>query len=123
MAEAGKTACAQFSVRFSLNTSKEITMKYSILLAALLATLGLTACERTVVTPAPAVVTVPGPAGPSGATGATGAAGETGSGTTGATGATGATGYSGATGDTGATGAKGTKGETGGDTLVIVPQK
>ena len=68
-------------------------MKYSILLAALLATLGLTACEKTVVTPAAS--TVPAPAG---ATGATGARGSTGS--TGAPGATGSTGEPGKTGDT-----------------------
>ena len=59
-------------------------MKYSILLAALIATLGLTACEKTTVNPpaavvpAPAVVVVPGPPGPAGATGAVGATGSTG---------------------------------------------
>ncbi len=84
-------------------------MKYSILLAALVATLGLTACERTVVTPTPAVVTVPGPAGPAGATGSTGSTGSTGY--TGATGATGSSG--GAPGATGATG----------DTVIVVPAK
>lgn len=74
-------------------------MKYSILLAALLATLGLTACEKTVVTPA---AVVPGPAG-----------------------ATGASGSTGMTGSTGATGAEGNKGEPGktGDTVVVVPAK
>jgi hypothetical protein len=84
-------------------------MKYSILLATLIATLGLTACERTVVAPAPAptVVAVPGPAGPSGATGATGDTGI-------AVGIPGPTGATGATGDTG---------KTGGDTVIIVPQK
>ena len=76
-------------------------MKYSILLAALIATLGLTACEKTVVTP-PATSSVPGPAG-----------------------ATGATGAMGSSGSTGATGAMGGKGETGktGDTVVVVPAK
>lgn len=69
-------------------------MKYSILLAALMATLGLTACEKTVVTP-PATSSAPAPAG---ATGATGAMGKTGS--AGATGATGSTGETGKTGDT-----------------------
>ncbi len=65
------------------------------LLAALLAVATLTACEKTVVNPAPTVVTptvevpvavpgpavavpVPGPAGAPGAAGATGAAGEKG---------------------------------------------
>ena len=52
-------------------------MKYSILLAALIATLGLTACEKTVVTP-PATSSVPGPAGATGATGAMGSSGSTG---------------------------------------------
>ena len=49
-------------------------MKNSLLLAALIATFGLAACEKTVVTPpvAAPVVVVPGPAGPAGATGATG---------------------------------------------------
>lgn len=73
-------------------------MKYSILLAALLATLGLSACEKTVVTPAAS--TVPGPAG-----------------------ATGATGAMGSTGSTGAEGSKGEAGKTGGDTVVVVPAK
>ena len=55
-------------------------MKKSLLLAALIVTFGLAACEKTVVTPpatAPVVV-VPGPAGPAGATGATGSTGATG---------------------------------------------
>ncbi|HLA41261.1 MAG TPA: hypothetical protein VJ417_14765, partial [Candidatus Glassbacteria bacterium] len=93
-AEAGKTVCAQFRAHFSLKFRKT-SMKYSILLAALVATLGLTACDRTVVTPPPAVVTVPGPAGPAGEAGSTGA--------TGSTGSTGSTGYTGATGSTGST--------------------
>jgi hypothetical protein len=139
----------KFDVRF-LFTSK-VPMKHSLLLAALVAMLGLTACEKTTVTPPAAapVVVVPGPAGPAGATGATGSTGSTGStvavpGATGATGATGAsgndgatgskgstgsTGYTGATGETGATGAtgaegsKGDTGKTGGDTVVVVPAK
>lgn len=117
--------------------SQRITMKYAILLSALVATLGLVACERTVVAPPAAVVTVPGPAGPAGATGATGtdgAKGATGAGVgipgpTGATGATGATGSTGSTGFEGAAGATGATGDTGktgrtgatGDTVVIVP--
>ena len=87
-------------------------MKYS-LLAALLAVLSLSACEKTTVVPAPAnntptpvviqpteTVPVPGPAGAPGATGNTGAAGVT-----------------------GAEGAPGAKGETGGDTVIVVPEK
>lgn len=74
-------------------------MKYALLSAALLATLGLAACEKTVVSPpTPAVVAVPSPAvvavpGPAGAPGAMGAPG-----------------------------ADGAKGKDG-DTLVIVPAK
>jgi len=53
-------------------------MKYSILLAALIATLGWAACEKTTVTPAAApVVVVPGPAGPAGAAGEKGEKGDT----------------------------------------------
>lgn len=62
-------------------------MKYALLSAALVITLGLAACERT-------VVTQPGPTGATGATGSTGS-----SGSSGATGATGATGAAGKTGD------------------------
>ena len=69
-------------------------MKYAILTAALVMTLGLAACEKT-------VVTQPGPAG---ATGATGSAGSTGS--TGSTGATGAAGAAGAEGKPAETPAK-----------------
>jgi hypothetical protein len=86
-------------------------MRYSLLLGTLTAVLALSACERTIeVAPAPAVVTVPGPAGPQGATGATGAQAEKGD--------TGATGFTGATG---AEGAQGERGETGGDVVVNVP--
>ena len=59
-------------------------MKYALLSAALVATLGLAACEKTVVAPpapavaAPAVIAVPGPAGAPGADGATGAKGKDG---------------------------------------------
>ncbi len=93
-------------------------MKYS-LVAALLAVLSLSACEKTTVVPAPAseaptpvivqpteAVPVPGPAGAPGATGAPGAAGDTG-----------------ASGAAGAAGAPGAKGETGGDTVIVVPEK
>lgn len=51
-------------------------MKYSILLAAVLATMGLSGCEKTVVTPAAS--TAPGPAGAPGAPGAMGAEGSKG---------------------------------------------
>ena len=66
-------------------------MRYTFLISAVIATLGLVACERnTVATPTPPTVVVPGPAGPAGPTGATGtqgAAGNQGSqGTTGDTG-------------------------------------
>ncbi|MEC5163684.1 MULTISPECIES: hypothetical protein [unclassified Janthinobacterium] len=88
--------------------------KYSLILIALVATLGLTACEKTVNNPAPVAATdtvvVPVPvavAGPAGAPGKDGA-----SGTSGATGATGATGDAGATGE---------KGKTG-DTVIVVPE-
>ena len=75
-------------------------MNRSILLTALLATLGLAACDRPAVVAVPVPVAVPGPAGPQGATGETGN--------------TGNTGYTGATGNTGATG------KTGDGTTVIV---
>ena len=128
-------------------TTYKVPMKISFLLAAIIATLGLVACEKTVVTPPAAapVVVVPGPAGPAGATGATGATGSTVAvpGPTGATGATGAPGYDGAQGSTGSTGATGAsgasgydgaKGDTGatgdagadgkkGDTVIVVPAK
>src|SRR5688572_28446206 len=110
-------------------------MRASILFLAIPAILS-TACERpVVVTPAPTVVAVPGPAGATGATGATGETGMSGAaaqkGDTGATGATGATGYTGATGSTGATGYTGATGSTGadgqrgktGDNIVIVPTR
>lgn len=88
-------------------------MKNSLLLAALIATFGLAACEKTVVTPpvAAPVVVVPGPAGPAGATGSTGSTGATC-----ASGATGATGYDGAKGEAGADGKTG-------DTVIVVPAK
>lgn len=92
-------------------------MKYSLLIAALVTTLGLSACEKTTVNnPAPTTMAVPGPAGATGATGATGYEGAKG-----ATGASGTEGAQGATGATGTEGAKGDAGKTGGDTVVIVP--
>jgi len=55
-------------------------MKYSMLLAALLGALGLSACDRPTVVNNPPVATVPvpGPAGPQGEPGRTGAPGATG---------------------------------------------
>lgn len=53
-------------------------MKHAILLTALLATLGLTACDKPTVVNVPTPVTTPGPAGPTGNTGATGATGSMG---------------------------------------------
>ena len=94
------------------------------LLVAMLAIIGLSACEKTTVNP-PATtvvnptiekqvavpVAVPGPAGATGATGATGDAG--------ATGAAGATGNPGDKGDAGKTGEPGKAG----DTVIVVPEK
>lgn len=100
-------------------------MKTTILVA-MLAIVGLTACEKTTNVNPPAATTtvvtptvekqvaVPGPAGATGATGATG--------TTGTTGATGTTGDAGMTGATGATGDTGKTGKTG-DTVIVVPEK
>jgi hypothetical protein len=86
-------------------------MKYSLLLAGLVAAVALSACEKQpVVVNNPVPVAVPGPTGSPGATGATG--------NTGSTGATGSQGY---TGDSGATGATGDTGATGGNTTIIVP--
>jgi len=86
-------------------------MKSTLLLLALMSTLGLAACDRqpVVVNPPPVTVTVPGPAGPAGETGATGA-----------TGSAGSQGEQGYTGNTGNTGSQGDVGKTGGTTNVIV---
>ena len=76
---------------------------------ALLAAVGLAACDRpTVINNPPMPVAVPGPAGATGATGATGNTGNTGS--------TGSSGSMGATGDTGATGKPGD-----GTTVIVLP--
>lgn len=82
-------------------------MKYTMLIAALLATLSLGACDRPAVVTVPATpVAVPVPVpGPAGATGATGT-----------TGSTGATGSQGTEGNTGATGKSGA-----GTTVVVMP--
>lgn len=93
-------------------------MSKYLLVSAMLAVLGLTACDRpTVIVPATPVVVpgpaVPGPAGPQGATGSQGVDGNTGS--TGNTGNTGNTGATGSQGDTGKTGAGG------GTAIIVVP--
>jgi hypothetical protein len=72
-------------------------MKRMMLISALLATLGLAACDRPAVVTVPATpVAVPGPAGPQGQTGSTG--------------------NTGTTGDTGATGKAGS-----GATIIVTP--
>ncbi|MDC8773374.1 hypothetical protein [Roseateles albus] len=85
-------------------------MKNSLLIASLLMSLGLAACEKpTVVNMPPAATPVPGPAGPTGATGPQGASG-----------AQGNTGNQGNTGYTGDQGAQGATGKTGGNTVIVV---
>ncbi len=86
-------------------------MKYTLLISALLATLGLAACEPATVVTVPVPVAVPGPAGPAGATGATGGQGATGN--TGDQGLQGNQGNQGNTGDVGKTG--------GGATVIVLP--
>ena len=91
-----------------LNLKGFIMNKY-LLVSAMLAVLGLTACDRpTVIVPATPVVVpgpaVPGPAGPQGATGSQGVGGNTGN-----------TGATGSQGDTGKTGAGG------GTAVIVVP--
>jgi len=91
-------------------------MNRSTLMLALVAALGLSACERQ-----PTVVTVPAPAaepGPAGPQGEPGVQGDTGN--TGYTGQTGAQGDTGMMGQTGETGMMGQTGETGPNTTVIV---
>lgn len=84
-------------------------MKHSILTLALLATLGLAACDnRPEVIYVPPAAGTPGPAGPTGATGNTGNTGNTGS-----TGSTGSPGYDGSKGDTGKPGE--------GTTVIVMP--
>jgi len=93
-------------------------MKYSIIFAAVLAAVAVSACDKkpTVVTPTVVNVPVPGPAGPTGATGSSGMTGQMG-----ATGSTGYTGATGSSGGTGATGATGEPGKPGGETVIVVP--
>ena len=81
-------------------------MKRSITTLALLAAVGLTACDRpTVINNPTTPVAVPGPAGATGATGDTGATGNTGN--------------TGSTGNTGNTGATGKPGD--GTTVIVLP--
>ena len=94
-------------------------MRYLILVLAALSMLAFTACERQPSVDAPDTIVVtppgpPGPAGPAGEQGVQGAQGVTEKGETGATGMTGAE---------GAEGAKGAQGDTGGDTIVVVPDR
>ncbi len=85
-------------------------MNHLILISALLATLGLSACDRpTVIIPATPVA-VPGPAGPQGATGDQGSKG-----------ATGSEGSQGATGIQGSEGSKGDTGKTGSTAVILIP--
>ena len=91
---------------------KELNMKKSLLVLALISAVGLAACDRPTVVAVPVSPSVvPGPAGPAGATGSTGS--------TGSTGYTGATGSTGSTGSTGATGATGKSGD--GTTIIVTP--
>lgn len=85
-------------------------MSKYLLASAMLAVLGLTACDRPTVIMPTTPVAVPGPAGPQGATGSQGADGNTGN-----TGNTGSTGATGSQGDTGKTGAGG------GTAVIVVP--
>jgi hypothetical protein len=81
-------------------------MNRALLTSALLASVFLAACERSVVVTPPApVIAVPGPAGPSGATGATGNPGSQGN--------------QGNQGNDGLTGATGKPGNT--TTIIVVP--
>lgn len=87
-------------------------MNHPLLLAALLAALSLSACDRPTVVTVPVPVAVPGPAGPAGPTGATGYQGNPGD--------PGATGNQGNQGNDGNTGATGQTGKPGDSTTVIV---
>jgi hypothetical protein len=90
-------------------------MNRTLLITALLATLGLAACDKPTIVNVPATpVAVPGPAGPQGEAGSQGATGYQGN-----------EGVQGATGSQGATGNEGIQGETGktgdGTTVIVVP--
>jgi hypothetical protein len=109
-----------FSIFFN---NRRYIMRYLILVLAALSILAFTtACDRPTSVEAPdtIVVTPPGPAGPAGPAGPEGAQG-----LQGAKGVTekGETGATGMTGSEGAKGAKGAQGDTGGDTIVVVPDR
>ena len=88
-------------------------MNKYLLATAVVAVMGLAACDRATVIVPGTPVAVPGPAGPQGATGSQGAGGATGN--TGATGNQGNQGNDGNKGDTGKTGAGG------GTAVIVVP--
>jgi len=96
-------------------------MNRTLLITALLATLGLAACDKPTIVNVPATpVAVPGPAGPQGEAGSQGATGYQGNeGVQGATGSQGATGYQGNEGIQGETGKTGKSGD--GTTVIVVP--
>lgn len=94
-------------------------MKYSMLSAALLVALGLSACEKTVVQPTSPPVAVPGPSGPSGPTGPSGPARDTV--VVPAPGPAGPSGPQGSPGSQGSPGQQGDPGKSGGTTVIIPP--
>jgi hypothetical protein len=101
-------------------THRRNIMRYLILILAALSLLAFTtACERpaSVESPDTIVITPPGPAGPAGPSGEQGVQGAQGVTERGETGATGMTGAE------GAKGAKGAQGDTGGDTIVVIPDR
>lgn len=80
---------------------RRIIMRYLILVLAMLSLLAVSACERPAAeAPDTIVVTPPGPTGPAGEQGVQGAQGMTGD-----------------------EGAKGAQGDTGGDTIVVIPDR
>lgn len=113
------------AARFAVPRKKVQQMKYSTPLAALVAAIGLVACNLSPPPTATVVVptAVPGPPGPTGPAGTKGSPGYTGE--PGQVGKQGVPGYTGAQGDPGYTGAQGEKGEKGkegdGTTVVVVP--
>jgi hypothetical protein len=101
LADISKTSALHFLL------SKDIAMKHLIIIASLLATLSLTACDNK-----PTVVNVPVP-GPAGATGKTG--------NDGAQGNQGNQGNQGKTGTQGSVGDKGDTGTSGDTTIIVAP--
>ncbi len=97
-------------------------MNNTIPLAALLAVLGLAACERPPVVVVPQQAPVAGPPGPQGPSGMQGEAGNQGAtGYQGETGSQGATGYQGATGSQGMDGNQGKAGMPSDTTVIVLP--